>query len=351
MLRAEAAGEESLAAQALAGTGLVAYVRDDYAGSLEILERALEKLSRCDPQDRGAIGRTVFNIAVLHQSLGNFPAARERFAESLAISRETGDASSLGLSLIGLGFIDVYAGRFSQARVIMEEAAALHERLGNPYGLADALHNLAVAHLFQGRYDEALALAARSTSLFRESGHEQMCATLRFVEARIAMYEGRLDEAEQRWLEMRREGKRLGDAGVQRIATEGLVANHLYKGQAGLALKEIDCGKSLGAGLEPLQRRAGWSTHRGRALLLIGDAAAARQELEFGLDYWRRLDCPMYAVHALEALADLEEAEGRPEKAAAHRTEASALRDEIGLVRPPVERIRSTGFAGRVQPG
>ena len=101
---------------------------------------------------------------------GDYPAARARYEESLAIRRELGDRRGIAALLGNLGNVTAAQGDFASARAILEETLAIMRELGDRWGIARSLANLGnVAHE-QGDIASARTLYEESLASWRELG-------------------------------------------------------------------------------------------------------------------------------------------------------------------------------------
>ena len=134
----------------------------------ELCARALGKV--------GAVERTperakALNVAgALAYFQGDYPAARARHEESLAIRRQLGDRRGMAASLGNLGNVASDQGDFVSARALYEESVAIMRELGNRMGVAASLNNLGNVACEQGDLASARALHEEFLTIMRELG-------------------------------------------------------------------------------------------------------------------------------------------------------------------------------------
>jgi ATP/maltotriose-dependent transcriptional regulator MalT len=98
---------------------------------------------------------------------GDYVAARELYAEALAIGRELGDRSWEALVLNNLGRAAYYQGDLASARALHEQSLAIRKKVGDRRGIATSLGDLGdVAHQ-QGDYRAARTLREESLALWQ----------------------------------------------------------------------------------------------------------------------------------------------------------------------------------------
>ena len=79
------------------------------------------------------------NVAL---DLGDYPRARERYHDALALRRLLGDQSGIATALNGLGLVAFYLGDYAAAQALHEESLAIRRELGEPLGIGNSLTNL-----------------------------------------------------------------------------------------------------------------------------------------------------------------------------------------------------------------
>jgi hypothetical protein len=96
---------------------------------------------------------------------GELLAAREGFADALAIQRELHYANDSEWSLCGLAGVSIDEGDLGQARRHLEEAAGSAFRRAGEAGVCRLLHHFAVLAVAEGRLETGARLCAAAESL------------------------------------------------------------------------------------------------------------------------------------------------------------------------------------------
>jgi tetratricopeptide (TPR) repeat protein len=107
---------------------------------------------------------------VLHHLQGEYPQARQRYEESLAIERELGNRAGIASSLHQLGVLHHLQGEYPQARQRYEESLAVERELGNRAGIASSLHQLGRLAEEAGEYAQAVGLVGQAFAILTEIG-------------------------------------------------------------------------------------------------------------------------------------------------------------------------------------
>lgn len=98
---------------------------------------------------------TLYQAGHLANRQSDYVAARALFEESLRLSRERGDTSSVAQSLNNLGYVAMYEGNLDTARTQNEEALQIYQISGDPIGVGSVLYSLGLIAHIAGHYEEA----------------------------------------------------------------------------------------------------------------------------------------------------------------------------------------------------
>ena len=107
-------------------------------------------------------------LLLYHQR--EYPAARARHEESLAIRRQLDDRRGVAISLNNLGMVALDQGDLASARALHEESLALARELGNRNGIARSLGNLGMVACAQRDFVAARTLFEKCLEMLRELG-------------------------------------------------------------------------------------------------------------------------------------------------------------------------------------
>ncbi len=282
--------------------------------------------------------KVLYAASVLAITQDDFERAEALCRESLALSRELGDASNSAVALLQLGFVDWARGKYAESRDQLEEAVALFQELGDTWNRARALAYLARVFAARGEYDRARAFAEQSLGLSRALGNKGRIAIALYELARVRfLAQDDFNQAQalaEQSLALFRE---LGDTQYTAVLLSLLGEMHLRQGKQGQASELLE--ESL-ATFKDLGDR--WST--AEALLAFarvaasqGEFAAARARYLESLAIAREIDARNLIASVLEGGA-VAAAQGEPAWAARLWGAAQALRAVMGAPLPPVYR-------------
>jgi predicted ATPase/class 3 adenylate cyclase/Tfp pilus assembly protein PilF len=166
----KAGGEERTPerAKALIAAGGLAYVQGDYPAARTRHEESLAIQRQLG--DRGGMATSLNNLANVALGQGDLASARALHEESLAISRELGDRRGIARSLHNLGTVACGQCDFASGQALFEESLAIMRELGDLRGLAHTLYDLGKVAFEQGDYLAARALYEKSLTIARELG-------------------------------------------------------------------------------------------------------------------------------------------------------------------------------------
>lgn len=142
---------------------------------------------------------------------GDYPPARARSEESLAIRRQLGDRKGMASSLNILGNVALGQGDFASARALFEESLAIDRELGDRRGIAAMLSNLGNVAYEQADYPAARALHEESLAIIRELGDRGGIAIILACLGLAACGEKDYPAARRRLEESLAIGRELGD--------------------------------------------------------------------------------------------------------------------------------------------
>jgi tetratricopeptide (TPR) repeat protein len=201
---------------------------------------------------------------------GEYEAARARFEESLAISRELGGKGNIAETLQHLGHVAGDQGDWGAARAQFEECLTMFRELGNRAGIAYVLLDLAHVAQAQGEPGKARALLEEAEALGRELDDKRLTADIRRNQGYLLLEGGDLAAARSRFEE-------------------------------GLALRrEIDNPWQL----DWVRREGGWLlVEVGHAAWLQGESAVAHSHAREALALFQELGNREGLLAALESLA------------------------------------------------
>jgi predicted ATPase/class 3 adenylate cyclase len=157
-------------AKALNAAGVLAYYQGDYPAARGRHEESLA--IKRELGDRSGVAASLLNLGNVAHGQGDFASARALLEESLAIRRELGDRRGIAWSLNNLGNVTLDQGDFASARTLFEECLPISRELGDRGNIAISLGNLGEVTHGQGDYPAALALYKESLAIRRELGDQ-----------------------------------------------------------------------------------------------------------------------------------------------------------------------------------
>ncbi len=244
---------------------------DDWRATHELALLATRRV-----RDRRAEAQVLRRLGDLRLDEGDWPAAQDRLAASVATAREVGDRQTEALALRALGDLHREQTRWEQALAYYDECLPLFRGLGDRHGEAEILRELGIIHREQGAAGAAVDCLERC----------------------LALPAARTD---RRWEAIAR--RSLGMA---------------YRSQRRLT-EARDCfDASLAAFTELEDRRWAAYTCTGHGLLSWdqGQLAEAADWLDRALATFRDYDDQSGEAYALQVLGDVRREQGRQDEAA-----------------------------------
>jgi tetratricopeptide (TPR) repeat protein len=243
----------------------------EHESALAVFERALEEAHKRD--DEIAARRFAVLLANSLIDSGNLGRAEELLGQVIAGSEASSDPLSLARIYWSQSRLHVAQGRFDLAAGFARQAIALLDAGENSHYLARAHHLLAYIELERGNAEEALVLLRQGLPLIERGGDQSELALFRLEEARALVKLGQLEEA--------------GEVAIEVLASLD-------------GMSQVDQARSYSTLAEIFAE----SGDRARAIELYESALGQMEGSPFALETYRRL-------------AELLEADGRPEKALA----------------------------------
>ncbi len=153
-------------ANVLNAAGVLAFYQGDYPAARARHEESLA--IRRQLGDRRGVAESLSNLGTAARAQGDVVSARALHEEALAIRRELGSQGSIARSLNNLGNVALDQDDFPAARALYEESLAITRELGDRWSIANSLNNLGDVAYSQGDYSAAGALHQESLGMVRE---------------------------------------------------------------------------------------------------------------------------------------------------------------------------------------
>lgn len=214
------------------------------------------------------------NLGLVQMRVGQYEQARIYFQQSLDLARQAGRKSLQAVAVNNLGQVSSALGQQDQALQRYQEALALNRASGNQQEIAINLNNIAMAHYQAKRYDEAIHWHRQVLELRRTMGNPLEIAQSLTNLGASYLFKGDPATAEQLFEERRQ--IQVQKSGIH-LRHPGLVEVYLQTGryqQALTLLKQYPPDRQAG---DP--DLAEYAMQTGRALMGLGDYAAATREL------------------------------------------------------------------------
>jgi DNA-binding winged helix-turn-helix (wHTH) protein/tetratricopeptide (TPR) repeat protein len=188
-----AANDRRGVAQAATLEGIALERQGDYWGAKQKYEESLAIYR--ETGNRLSVSSEYDNLGDVVFYLGDLAAARRNYTEALAIYREMGDQNGVALVTLGLGDVLLAQGKHSEAKQRYTEALEICRQLGNRSREASALSSLAKAQRIEGDAVEALRNVTQAIAKFEEVGDKIELAHVRLQMAEMALDEGKNSQA------------------------------------------------------------------------------------------------------------------------------------------------------------
>jgi len=259
----------------------------EFKGSREEAERLVELARRVG--DRTAEAGALVRAANADQWCEDFPSARARVSQALAIAEAVGAQAEIGGAMYVRGYVQAVSGNLDEAETDLQRALELGQAVGNPSHQAMALDLLALRESWQGRYDKSLSLSDEGLRIAH--AHRLVIPLLRGMWGHALTLNnlGDYDRALAELVDGLALAEKIGDdAYIPRyLNTIGWVRIGCGDYGEGIALSERSyelTGRSSRAGHGTgAERWAFIRNNEGDAFMAQGDFAAAAQALEESL--------------------------------------------------------------------
>ncbi len=240
-------------------------------------------------------------------------------------------------------------GDYQSARALFERGLIMYEALGDEKGLASLINALGMTVHEQGDHAYALTLHARSLALSRALGDtRQVAVTLGYL-AVVKQEQGDYANAAP----LHEEGVSiLRSLGDQKAAAIALGNQALLYREMGDVERAILLNEEVLTLMQDEGDRGGIAitlNNLGELMHERGDDARATELLVRSLMLYRELGMRWGVPYVLEGLATVSEAAGKPGRAARFFGAATALRESLGMSRPPSEAARYDRTIARVE--
>jgi non-specific serine/threonine protein kinase len=153
---------------ALAAAGLLAYRQSDYAEATTRFEEARRVADAIG--DRSMLARALAGLGDIHIVLSQPNEALRYFQQSLELYRAANDLPSIarGLSRLGNAYDNLFDYEAEEAAY--RESLTLFRQLDDRIGIADQLFSIGMCRMISGKFESALPFAAESIAIRKQLG-------------------------------------------------------------------------------------------------------------------------------------------------------------------------------------
>jgi serine/threonine protein kinase/tetratricopeptide (TPR) repeat protein len=232
------------------------------------------------------------HLGMISWLLGHLKEAEEWGQKAVELLQDSGDESRLAGAYNRLGLIYFAKGKFTEAQKVSQLSLELRRKLGDQWGEAYCLVSLGQVAVDQGNVEQALAYFNNARQLFKQIGSNDGIMVVSTEQSRTLLHQGKTSEA----LALINQALRLAEE-IGKRSAYGLGDIYLLVAQANLALGEIERAQSAAQ----------------YALNLV-EAAGNRK----------------YIASGQAMLAQIYEAQGRPDKAEPMYQKALELFTQVG---------------------
>ncbi|XGV86832.1 MAG: tetratricopeptide repeat protein [Limnothrix sp. BL-A-16] len=245
--------------------------------------------------DRQGEAASLGNLGNAYRSLGQFQRAIDLHEQSLAIKREIGDRQGEAASLGNLGLAYRSLGQFQRAIDLHEQSLAIAREIGDRQGEAASLGNLGAAYQSLGQVQRAIDLHEQSLAIKREIGDRQgeadSLGNLGVAYHSLGQFQRAIDFHEQSLAIEREIGDRKGEA-----SSLGNLGNAYYSlGQFQQAINLHEQHRAISREIGDQQGEANSLNNRGVALEKLDRLAEAQADFAMARDLFRQLGQHHYA--------------------------------------------------------
>jgi predicted ATPase/class 3 adenylate cyclase len=349
LLLAEQSGaDQSSVAEALFGAGTLATEQGDPRRGEALLKQSLTLFGGLS--DRRGVVWSLIALGQTARAQGDSSRATTLLEEALALARDMEDGFATAWSLTALGQAARAQGDFGRATTLMEQGVALFRQLKTSGGIGWAATTLGeLASGIQGDYSRATTLLEEALALARAIGDRLGIASALISLGTVARNQGNCQRAATLLQEALEHARDIGDrVGIARALTalggvardQGDYARATLLLEEGLAMsRTLGDGRLIGASLRIL----------GRVAFDQGDYSGAQALLKENLEVCRVLGDRTGTMAAMEGLAGVAYRQEQPVRAAQLFGAAHALREVLGVPKPPADRASHESIVAAVR--
>ncbi|MEV7008501.1 tetratricopeptide repeat protein [Streptosporangium sp. NPDC051022] len=297
--------------------------------------RDLTELAARGPRAIGHawIGVPLTLLGQARVAAGDLAGARAALEQCVAIGRRHGSELSLEMGLLTMARVAVHQGAYDEAESALSQGLAVSQRMGDVWGRATAFRGLGEVAACRGRYGQARQRLAEAVEVARAVGSPLLLGDCLDTLGRALLDIGDHEAAREVFAEVVGLGERTAPR-LTAMGLAGLGGAILGSGgaRAALAFAEEAVARARESGDRPLTLRCLFTLGR---VTRRGDPARAAEAHHSALKASADMGLRAQIADSLEAVAGLAAGHRRHEHAARLFGAAQALRDLLGLSRPP----------------
>jgi tetratricopeptide (TPR) repeat protein len=219
------------------------------------------------------------DFGTLHEGRGEYARARAAYREALRLRQELGDDQKLAQSYDNVGYVFFLEGEYENALVYWRQALDLHRKTGDKAGVVLSTQNMGFLHTTQGRWSEAMKSFLEALQGAREIDFKNAVAVSHGNIGVLQQYDGRYAAALSAYGEALEALAALGDKRGLAEYTLKEAAALIELGQLDRAKQKLDAAGEWVRQTGNREQNADHDTLLGEWQLARGEPAAARRAL------------------------------------------------------------------------
>ncbi len=306
----------------------VYYQRADWPRALDALRNAYRLFTTLKDQRRMA--RALSDMALIHESLGDYDDATRVQREALDIVRTLKDKHLEANALSNLGTLSWRQGRYKDALRLQNEALAIWTELGDEDWIAFALERIGLVYRWQGNLTGALKKKQEALSRYEKLGRKDRVTTtladIGSLQLLLSDMSSALETQELVLDQFRQRKDRAGEA--RALASIGAV--HLGRGDFPKAVMFLTRALKMHEALGDRASMASARINLAKTYVDLGMFAKAMLQFERAIAIADELKDPDALSSALGSLARTRERIGDHEEALRLQKRVLRIKEDIG---------------------
>ncbi|MBI1742495.1 tetratricopeptide repeat protein [Candidatus Acetothermia bacterium] len=308
--------------------------RDHASEGCQWLERVLQRGDRTSPALRV---KALYKLGWMSWYLGNLRSGLALLEKAISLAREVGMKEDLAIALLYLGHAQQYENNWGQSTTRLTESLRLFRELSDEWGMARVLTRLGLGEWWQGHYRQATTLLEESLTIFQKLKDKRSMALSLNILGLVFYSQGDLHRATALFEESLALFQELGETGSVVLSNLGSLANIQgdYERASKLLEKSIALYRKEGSKLGIAMALP----HLGNLAVNLDDLHRALALFKEGLVVSNEISYKPGIISGIKGIATVASRHGNIIRAARLLGAAEALREAIGIVIVPDERI------------